>query len=102
MKMYLDDFSTRISLTEHGYDVIYSEGEFTGTVSYVRYVSEIGRVMKGKPVYLMTNSDMGDIIECIHHKTPLSSEDFNKMNMEIRTHSKNIITEFISQKGLPQ
>jgi hypothetical protein len=50
----------------------------------------------------MTNSDMGDIIECVHHKTPLSSEDFNKMNMEIRTHSKNIITEFISQKGLPQ
>ena len=100
--MYLEDFSTRISLTEHGYDVIYSEGEFTGTVSYVRYVSEIGRVMKGKPVYLMTNSNMGDIIECVHQKSPLSSEDFNTMNMEIRTHSRNLIDEFISQKGLPQ
>ena len=43
--MYLDKFSTKISLTEHGYDVIYTEGEFSGTVSYVRYVSEVGRVM---------------------------------------------------------
>jgi hypothetical protein len=58
--------------------------------------------MKGKPVYLMTSSDMGDIIECVHQKSPLSSEDFTTMNMEIRTHSRNLIDEVILQKGLPQ
>jgi hypothetical protein len=93
--MYLEGFQTNITPSTNGFTVTYSQGECKGTVTYVKYVSELGRVMKGKPVYLMTNSDMGDIIECVHQKSPLSSEDFNTMNMEIRTHSRELIDSFL-------
>jgi hypothetical protein len=53
-------------------------------------------LMRGKPVYLMVNSDMGDIIELIHSRVPLSGEDFNEINMEIRVHSRGVLLESFS------
>jgi hypothetical protein len=91
---YLNDIQTVVIPTEEGYNVIYSMGEYSGTVSYIRYEMD-NLLMRNKPVFLMTTCDMGDIIEVIHQRTPLSSNDFNDLNMEIRNHSKEILLKNI-------
>lgn len=91
---YLKNFSTKISPTERGFLVTYSDGPYSGTVEYAKYEMS-NLMMKGKPVYLMVRADMGDVIEGIHQESPLSSEDFNSLNMEIRTHSRNLIDQLI-------
>ena len=93
---YLSGIETRVVPTQEGYDVAYESGEFSGTVKYVDYKME-NLLMKGKPVYLMVHSEMGDIIELIHQRSPLSSDDFNDLNMEIRNHSREFL---LNQLGL--
>ena len=93
---YLDGIETRVVPTQEGYDVVYESGLFSGTVKYVDYKME-NLLMKGKPVYLMVHSDMGDIIELIHQRSPLTSDDFNDLNMEIRNHSRDTLLKTFSQ-----
>ena len=93
---YLSGIETRVVPTQEGYDVVYESGEFSGTVKYVDYKME-NLLMKGKPVYLMVHSDMGDIIELIHQRSPLTSDDFNDLNMEIRNHSRDTLLKTFSQ-----
>jgi hypothetical protein len=95
---YLCDIDNRVIPTEKGYDVVYESGEFSGMVRYVSYRMD-NLLMRGKPVYLMVHSDMGDIIELIHQRSPLSSDDFNDLNMEIRNHSRGILFDFLSRMG---
>ena len=95
---YLNYFKTDVSPSEKGYRVTYTNGEYSGTVDYVKYELET-RVMKGKDIYLMVNSDMGDIIELIHQHKPLSSEDYNDLNMEIRTNSRELVDNHTKKVG---
>ena len=95
---YLKWFNTEVSPSEKGYRVTYIHGEYSGTVDYVKYIME-NKVMKGKDVFLMVNSDMGDIIEIIHQHKTLSSEDYNELNMEIRTHSRELVETHNSTIG---
>jgi hypothetical protein len=95
---YLCDIDNRVIPTEKGYDVVYESGEFSGSVKYVDYRMD-NLLMRGKPVYLMVHSDMGDIIELIHQRSPLSSDDFNELNMEIRNHSREVLTKSLSNVG---
>lgn len=96
---YLDNFKAEVFPNSEGsVEVIYRKGEYTGSVTYVNYQME-NRVMKGRPVYLMVQADMGDIIEMIHQESPLSSEDFNDINMEIRTHSRELVNSWVQGLG---
>ena len=95
---YLKWFKTDVSPTEKGYRVTYSHGEFSGTVDYMKYEME-NRLMKGKDVFLMTHCDMGDVIEIIHQNKPLSSYDYNNLNMEIRTHSRKLVMNYKKTMG---
>lgn len=95
---YLNYFKTDVSPSEKGYRVTYTNGEYSGTVDYVKYELET-RLMKGKDIFLMVNSDMGDIIELIHQHKPLSSEDYDNLNMEIRTNSRELVHEFKKKMG---
>jgi hypothetical protein len=78
------------------YKVIYQEGEYSGECIYRKVI------MKGqsKPIVqeplVLIRVDMGDIIEYIHRKTPLCSDNFNDINMEIRTDSRERVNKFIS------
>lgn len=94
---YLDRFQTKITPSEVGFTITYVEGEYSGTVNYSRYDMN-NLLMKGKPVYLMTKADMGDIIECVHQKTPLSSDDFRSIDMEIRTHSRELLESVVGKR----
>jgi hypothetical protein len=42
-------------------------------------------------VMIMVNCEMGDVIEYIHKKSPLSSEDLMLINMMIRDHSYEMV-----------
>jgi hypothetical protein len=95
---YLKYFKTDVSPSDNGYRVTYIHEEYSGTVDYVKYELNT-RLMKGKDVYLMVNSDMGDIIEIIHQHKPLTSEDHNDLNMEIRQHSRQVLHDFTSLMG---
>lgn len=91
---YLDNFSTYVILDNGKYRVCYGEGEWSGCVEYVRYDMP-NLIMRGKPVYLMVSSDMGNIIEYIHRETPLSSKDLGLLQYEIREHSKGVLISFL-------
>jgi hypothetical protein len=90
---YLDGIDVNVIPTDKGYDVIYNVGEYSGSVTYVKYVMN-NLLMRNKPVYLMVTSDMGDIIEVIHQRKPLSSTDLNGLSMEIRNHSMGMVNKF--------
>ena len=98
MENYLHKIEKRLIPNENGYDVVYESGEYKGSVSYVRYDMDT-LVMKGKPIFLMVKSDMGDVIEYIHKRRELTSEDLSKLQMEIRLDSKGYLDEYLSRMG---
>ena len=90
----LNDFNTEIVNESPIYRVVYTLDNYSGTCTYTE-TSPQSKLQSGT-IYLLTHSDMGDVIEYIHKKTPLSSKDFNEVQMSIREHSLN---NLISQIG---
>ena len=92
----LEKFSTEITESEGCYIVRYSEGFFEGTCKYV----EKSGMSKIQPrgILLLTESDMGDVIEYIHKKSPLSSEDLSSMNKLIRDHSLLVVENYLNDR----
>jgi len=90
-KHYLNDIPVRLSKEENKVKVIYEIGNYSGYCEYSLYETK----GKTKPLkqknWLLINSDMGDILEYVHKKTPLSSSDFNGVNMTIREHSLSVL-----------
>ena len=86
-KHHLKDIPHTIQQVEDKFQVIYEIGNFSGYCEYVLYETKgVNKPIKQR-VWLMTTSDMGDIIEYLHKKSPLSSEDFSNINMLIREDS---------------
>jgi hypothetical protein len=99
--MYLNDFNTEVRQNDTKFSVTYSYGNFSGTCEYELFKS--GKRIK-QEVLLLTNVDMGDIIEKIHMDSPLSENDLTDMSMNIRNHSLKCVEDFISDlchRGLP-
>jgi len=92
----LNDFNIEIINETPLYKVVYSLGEYSGTCVY-RETPPQSKLQSGN-IYLLTHSDMGDVIEYLHKKTPLSPERFNEVQMGIRTHS---LTQLINYFTLP-
>ena len=94
----LNDFNVEIINESPIYRVEYSNGDYTGSCIYRETIPQ-SKLQSGK-VYLLTNSDMGDVIEYIHKKTPLTSDDFNGVQMGIREHSLNSLLSYL--RGITQ
>jgi hypothetical protein len=88
----LNDFNIEIENESPIYRVIYTNGNYSGSCTYVETIPQ-SKFQSGK-VYLLTHSDMGDVIEYIHKKTPLTSEDFNEVQMGIREHSLSSLLSY--------
>lgn len=88
---YLNNIPVRLSKEENSIKVIYEIKNYSGWCEYSLFETK----GKTKPLrqknWLLINSDMGDILEYVHKKTPLSSEDFNGVNMTIREHSLSVL-----------
>ena len=94
----LNDFNIEIVNESPIYRVIYTNGNYSGSCTYVETKPQ-SKFQSGK-VYLLTNSEMGDVIEYIHKKTPLTSDDFNGVQMGIREHSLNSLLSYL--RGITQ
>ncbi len=90
----LNDFDINVVNESPIYRVEYTRGNYSGSCTYTETRPQ-SKLQSGT-IYLLTHSDMGDVIEYIHKKTPLSSKDFNEVQMSIREHSLN---NLISQIG---
>jgi hypothetical protein len=47
---------------------------------------------------VLTSTDMGDVIEYIHKKSPLSSEDLSSINKLIRDHSLREVENYLNDQ----
>ena len=92
----LNDFNTEIINESPIYRVEYTNGNFSGSCTYVETKPQ-SKFQSGK-VYLLTNSDMGDVIEYIHKKTPLYSEKLNEVQMGIREHSLTCLNDYLQSQ----
>jgi hypothetical protein len=94
-KLYqLEKFSTEVTREGDILTVTYKNGEFTGVCTYI----ERGGLTKLQPqsIFLLTTSDMGDVIEFLHKESPLSSKDINDLQMYIREHSLEQLNRFVN------
>ena len=89
----LNDFNTEIINESPIYRVEYSNGNYTGSCTYVETRPQ-SKFQSGT-IHLLTHSDMGDVIEYINKKTPLSSDDFNEVQMGIREHSLSRLNDYL-------
>ena len=92
MNNILDDFNIEIVNQSPIYKVIYKKDNYSGTCTYTQS-SPLSKLQSGN-IYILTNSDMGDVLEYIHKKSPLSPDDFNKIQMNIREHSLTQLINF--------
>ena len=95
MKKFLNEFSTTISGENNSYQVMYEKGEYKGYCKYVQYPKT--RYQSG-PIYLLTECDMGDVIEYVHKVSPLTSDELTNVNMEIRFHSLGVLMNYLQDK----
>ena len=91
----LFQFNPQIFQNDNIYEIRYVNGEYKGNVIYEK------RVIRGvkKPiiqnVYVIKSSDMGDVIEYINKKSPLTDEDLLSINKIIRDDSLSILMGYI-------
>ena len=94
--MYLNKFSTSVDKKGEDYIVNYEDDSHYGHCIY-RSIQLTG---SNKPirqsVLLMTHCQMGEIIDSINETTPLTEEDHDGLSKEIREHSREVLTSYLS------
>ena len=80
----INNFKTTISENNGTIKVNYFNGPLTGHCEYT--LLEVNNRLKQK-AWVLINTDMGDVIEYIHKKSPLCSEDLVVINKLIRDDS---------------
>jgi len=101
--MYLKSFNPTVILslpsgglsTGDTYIVDYGIGECVYTHT------KVGKRIK-QDVLQLIKTDMWKVITVINEESPLNEGDYNDLNMEIRNHSLQYVTDFINQRGLHQ
>ena len=93
----INKFETTISENNGSIMVNYFNGPLTGYCEY--RIIEVNNRFKQK-AWVLINTDMGDVIEYIHKTSPLSSEDFNKVNLLIREHSLETLNKELHSGSL--
>jgi hypothetical protein len=91
----LNNFSTEVVKVGDKYIVNYSYEQYSGVCEYNHINFPGQRKPMNQRVLLLTECEMGDIIEKINIDSPLSSEDLTRMTMEIREHSLQCVEEYI-------
>jgi hypothetical protein len=89
----LNKFSTRVTEDNNNYIITYEKDMFKGECKYVEK-SGISK-LQPRPILLLTETDMGDVIEFLHREESLTSEDHNDLQMYIREHSLNVVTQYL-------
>ena len=93
MIQQLEKFDTTLSENNGSIFVNYKHDTLTGYCEYK--MVEVNNRFKQK-AWLLTNSEMGDVIEFIHLNSPLSGENLQEVNKLIRDHSLNRVGNLVS------
>jgi len=101
--MYLENYKTTVIQSLH---TVGQMTETTYTVDYeigtcVYTYRKVGRRIKQEVLQLI-NCDMWKVITLINEDNKLTEGDLTNLNMEIRTHSLDKVTEFINGQGRNQ
>jgi len=91
----LNNFNTEVVKVGDKYIVNYSYEQYSGVCEYNHINFPGQRKPMNQRVLLLTECEMGDIIEKINIDSPLSSKDLTRMNMEIREHSLQCVEDYI-------
>lgn len=89
----IEKFDTEVSENNGSIMVNYRHDNLTGYCEYK--MVEVNNRFKQK-AWLLTNSEMGDVIEFIHLNSPLSGENLQEVNKLIRDHSLNRVSNLVS------
>lgn len=84
MNELIDKFETTLSETNGSIMVNYRYDTLSGFCEY--RIVEVNNRFQQK-AWILTNTDMADVIEYIHSNSPLSGEDLQDVNKLIRDHS---------------
>lgn len=93
MDKFLTNFNCTVSGESGQYVVEYVNGEYSGVCKYVEVP---GNKFQPGPVLLMTECEMGDVIEWRHKMCPLTTEEFTEVNMYIRFDSLYRVMDHVS------
>jgi len=86
----IDKFETTLSEINGTITVNYRHDILTGYCEY--RIVEVNNRFKQK-AWLLTNTDMGDVIEYIHSNMPLSDNDLMVVDKLIRDHSLKAVQD---------
>jgi hypothetical protein len=89
----INKFSTEVIENNGSVTVTYCHESLTGYCEYK--IIEVNNRFKQRGLILI-NTDMGDVIEYVHKKSPLSSEDLSYMNKLIRDHSLLVVENYLN------
>ena len=93
--MILNDFEIVITNEPPKYVVTYIKGDYSGVCVY----EKVEKVGMNKPIrqtiLILTESNMGEVIDYWNLKSPLSEENYNDVTQAIRIHSRQMVEEFL-------
>lgn len=93
----LSPFNTNITSSGDSYIITYKNNEYEGNVIY----REHNMMGTNKPIrqkiYMITSSDMGDVIEYINKISPLKDGDITNINKIIRDDSLSRLLDFVNK-----
>ena len=89
------EIPTTIQKCEDSYRILYNIDDFTGYCDYKVFKMSGNTKPISQTIHLLTSVDMGDIIEYVHKKTPLCSDNFSEVQMTIREDSRRRLMEFL-------
>lgn len=90
--MYLKSFTPTVIVSGDTYIVDYGIGECVYTYQ------KMGKRIK-QDVLQLIKCDMWKVITVIDQESPLNEGDYKDLNMEIRNHSLQCVTDFINRRG---
>jgi hypothetical protein len=92
----LELFNKVINKSGSTITLTYCHHNFSGTCVYEQVTTKGVRKPIVQNFLVLTSTDMGDVIEYIHKKSPLSSEDLSSINKLIRDHSLSVVENYLS------
>jgi len=93
----LSPFTTDIIKSGDTYVITYKKDEYVGSIIYTEHNMVGTNKPIRKKIYMITSSDMGDVIEYINKISPLKDGDITNINKIIRDDSLNRLMEYIKQ-----
>ena len=93
----LSPFTTDIIKSGDTYVITYKKDEYVGSIIYTEHNMMGTNKPIRKKIYMITSSDMGDVIEYINKISPLKDGDITNINKIIRDDSLGRLNEYLRQ-----